>query len=116
MGTEKLWYSELSTGILEVDNQHSNIDVLLTLFNNDNESLDMASVIVKTIKAHFRSEESLLGSSFPKDHTTAHNEFIEFNNYQLKKLKDNKNHFVSIIRVKLVEHTTVFDSKLKGYL
>lgn len=116
---EYMWYSKFSTGILEVDNQHGNIDSVTILYENDPDSADeekWLGMIFDTIRLHFEFEEILFGSRMPVEHKTEHIVLIE----HIKKIvgkrkqqKISKSDLINTIRGLLVSHVTEFDLKFK---
>lgn len=115
-----LWYSSLSTGIFEVDNQHANIDMLLR-FLSDKGSYDqnLVAEIEDAISSHFAYEESLVGGAFPKDHLVEHErlkKFLRFNIDELARGRLTLELFVGTLESALIEHASLFDSLLTEYM
>jgi hemerythrin len=114
-----MWYSKLSTGIFEVDNQHSNIDSVTILYEKDKDSayeqkwLDM---IFNSIRLHFEFEEVLFSNKMPSEHLEEHRKLTEHLKVLLgkrEKQEISKLDFISSIRGLLIFHVTEFDSKFK---
>jgi hemerythrin-like metal-binding protein len=114
-----MWYSKFSTGILEVDNQHGNIDSVTILYENDTDSANEAKwldMIFDTIRLHFEFEEILFGTRMPAEHKAEHIALIDHIKIILGRRKQqeiSKPDLVNTIRGLLVSHVTEFDLKFK---
>jgi hemerythrin len=114
-----MWYSKLSTGVLEVDNQHGNIDSVTILYENDKDTTNeqkWLDMIFNTIRLHFEFEEVLFGDKMPSEHLEEHRELTEHLKVLVTKRKKQvipKPDFISTIRGLLIFHITEFDSKFK---
>ncbi len=112
-----MWYSSYSTGILDVDNQHANIDALTKLYAEDSDQeakwLDM---LFQSIRFHFSFEENLFGEHFPDTHRQRHRQLIN-DLGQLVALRQRgeitKKQTVEVFRETLVCHVTDFDLDLR---
>ena len=120
MESDSIWYSSLSTGIFEVDLQHSNIDQLIVLLERAEgearirESMD---VLIRAIENHFKYEECRFGDN----PTKMHQEHIDEHRRILRKYydianivhdtnaKDIKNEIVGMIKIVLMSHVKDFD-------
>lgn len=114
------WYSSYSTGIMEVDSQHSNIDMLLVSCivskDNNEEKLD---TLRTAIEMHFQFEQDLIGDSFPESHREEHTQFLADLDGIIDRCKKGVctvSEFAEIMQLKLVNHVHEFDSHLKEYL
>ena len=114
------WYSALSTGILEIDNQHGNIDILLQLFEAATQiHLEQIAGIEQALQTHFAFEEELFGSHFPPGHQHEHINILAYVAEQREKFEKQDFDRISFIRhieQKLFEHISIFDKYLKSYL
>ena len=114
-----MWYSKLSTGILEVDNQHGNIDSVTILYENDKDSTNeqkWLDMIFNTIRLHFEFEEVLFSNKMPSEHLEEHRELTDHLRLILAKREKqeiSKLDVISSIRGLLISHVTDFDSKFK---
>ena len=114
-----MWYSKLSTGILEVDNQHGNIDSVTILYENDKDAANeqkWLDMIFKTIRLHFEFEEVFFSKKMPLEHVAEHLELTEPLKVILAKKEKqeiSKSDVISSIRGLLISHVTEFDSKFK---
>jgi hemerythrin len=114
-----MWYSKLSTGILEVDNQHGNIDSVTMLYEKDEDSKNekkWLEMIFNTIRLHFEFEEVLFNNKMPSEHLEEHRKLTEHLKILLtkrEKQKISKLNFINSIRELLISHVTEFDSKFK---
>jgi len=114
-----MWYSRLSTGILEVDNQHGNIYTITLLYEEDKDSeneqkwLDM---IFNTTRLHFEFEEVLFSNKMPSKHLEEHRELTEHLKVLLaerEKREMSKLDLINRMRGLLISHVTEFDRKFK---
>jgi hemerythrin-like metal-binding protein len=116
---EDMWYSKFSTGMLEVDNQHGNIDSVTILYENDTNAANETkwlAMIFDTIRLHFEFEEILFGKRMPAEHKAEHIALIEHIKTILGKRKQQeipKPEVINTIRGFLVSHVTEFDLKFK---
>jgi hemerythrin len=114
-----MWYSKLSTGILEVDNQHGNIDSVTILYENDKDAVNeqkWLDMIFKTIRLHFEFEEVFFSKKMPPEHVAEHLELTEHLQVILAKREKqeiSKSDVISSIRGLLISHVMEFDSKFK---
>ena len=117
-----IWYSYLSTGIFEVDLQHSNIDQLIILLERTKgealikESID---VLMQAIENHFKYEERRFGDNSKKMnqmHVNEHRRILK-KYYDITKLvyvsnsEKIKNDILKMIKVVLMDHVKKFDCK-----
>ena len=117
-----IWYSSLSTGIFEVDLQHSNIDQLILLLDRTEgeariqESID---VLLYAIENHFKYEEWRFGDNFKKMnqmHIDEHRRILKkyydiANLVHVSSAEDIKNESVGMIKIVLMNHVKDFDCK-----
>jgi len=114
-----MWYSSLSTGFLEVDNQHGNIDSVTMLYENDTDAANeqkWLQMIFNSIRLHFEFEEVLFSKKMPPEHLEEHRQLTEHLNMILAKREKqelSKLDVISSIRRLLVSHVTEFDSTFK---
>ena len=122
MKSDSIWYSNLSTGIFEVDIQHSNIDQLIVLLEEARgedrirESLD---VLIQAIEQHFKYEEWRFGNNTTKmnqEHIKEHRRILRKYNDIANMLhdsnaKDIKKEIVGMIKIALMSHVKDFDCK-----
>ena len=117
-----MWYSKFSTGILEVDNQHGNIDSVTILYENDNDSANeqkWLDMIINTVRLHFEFEETLLSKKIPPEHKEEHlelNEQLRVLLQRREKQEISKLDVIGSIRGLLLSHVTEFNSKFKSGL
>lgn len=115
-----LWYSSLSTGIFEVDNQHANIDMLLRFLSDKGcADSDLINEITNALESHFEYEESLVGDNFPKDHKEEHERFKKFLAFNTAELLENRlslELFIGTVESALIEHASCFDSQLTRFI
>ena len=114
------WYSSLSTGIFEIDNQHGNIDILLQLFETSPlVDFNQLNDLQHAIKTHFSYEETLLGKMFPVEHQHEHTNILAYISESITHLQDktlSKTTFTQILQTTLFEHISIFDQHLKKFL
>jgi len=114
-----MWYSKLSTGNLEVDNQHGNIYSITMLYEEDKDSANeqkWLDMIFNTTRLHFEFEEVLFSNKMPSKHLEEHREFTEHLKVLLTergKQEMSKLDFINSMRGLLISHVTEFDSKFK---
>ena len=117
-----MWYSKFSTGILEVDNQHGNIDSVTILYENDKDSANEQNwldMIFNTTRLHFEFEEVLFSKKMPPEHLAEHRELTEHLRVILAKRQKreiSKLEVISSIRGLLISHVTEFDSMFKEWI
>lgn len=122
MESDSIWYSSLSTGILEVNIQHSNIDQLIVLLERAKgearikESMD---VLIHAIENHFKYEEWRFGDNSKKmnqEHINEHRRILR-KYYDIANMvhdsndKDIKKEIVGMIKIALMSHVKDFDFK-----
>ncbi len=117
-----IWYSSLSTGIFEVDLQHSNIDQLIVLLERTKgearikKSMDF---LIHAIENHFKYEERRFGDNSKKmnqKHINEHRRILKkyydiANKVHLSNAKDIKKEIVGMIKIVLMNHVKDFDCK-----
>ena len=114
-----MWYSKLSTGILEVDNQHGNIHSITLLYEEDKDTANeqkWLDMIFNTTRLHFECEEELFSNKMPSEHLEEHREITEHLKFLLaerEKQEMSKLDFINSIRGLLISHVTEFDRKFK---
>ena len=120
MESDSIWYSSLSTGIFEVDIQHSNIDQLIILLGKTEgearikESMD---VLMYAIENHFKYEEWRFGNNPKKmnqEHINEHRRILRkyfdiANMVHDSNAKDIKKEIVGMIKIVLMSHVKYFD-------
>ena len=117
-----IWYSILSTGIFEVDLQHSNIDeLIISLERSKGEARIQESIygLLYAIENHFKYEEWRFGDNLTKMnqmHMDEHRRILK-KYYDIANLvhdsnaEDIKNEIVGMIKIVLMNHVKDFDSK-----
>jgi len=120
MESDSIWYSSLSTGIFEVDIQHSNIDQLIVLLERAKgkarikESMD---VLIRATENHFEYEEWKFGDNSTKmnqEHINEHRRILS-KYYDIAKIahdsnaEDIKKEIVGMIKIVLMSHVKYFD-------
>jgi hemerythrin-like metal-binding protein len=119
---QPIWYSNLSTGIFEVDLQHSNIDQLIVLLERTkgegriNESID---VLIHAIEDHFKYEERRFANNSKKMNQTHINEHRRIlkkycdlaNIVHVSNTEKIKNDIVKMLKIVLMNHVKHFDCK-----
>lgn len=120
MKSDTIWYSSLSTGIFEVDIQHSNIDQLIVILGRAKggvrikESLD---VLMRAIENHFKYEEWKFGDNPKKmnqEHINEHRRILR-KYYDIaimvhdSNAKEIKKEIVEMIKIVLMSHVKDFD-------
>jgi len=114
-----MWYSRFSTGVLEVDNQHGNIDSVTMLYENDTDAANeqkWLEMIFNSIRLHFEFEEVLFSNKMPPKHQEEHRKLADHLRVllaQREKQEISKLDVVNSIRGLLISHVTEFDSKFK---
>ena len=120
MESDSIWYSSLSTGIFEVDIQHSNIDQLIVLLERAKgearikESMD---VLIRAIENHFKYEEWKFGDNSTKmnqEHIDEHRRILRkysdiANIVHDSNAKDIKKEIVGMMKIVLMSHVKEFD-------
>ena len=115
-----IWYSSLSTGIFEVDLQHSNIDQLILLLDRtEGEARIKESIddLIYAIENHFKYEEWRFGDNLKKMnqmHIDEHRRILKKYYYMANKVRvsnaeDIKNEIVGMIKIVLMNHIKAFD-------
>ena len=117
-----IWYSSLSTGIFEVDLQHSNIDQLIVLLERTKgearikKSMDF---LIHAIENHFKYEEWRFEDSSKKMnqmHINEHQRILK-KYYDLASIvhvsntEKIKNDIVKMLKIVLMNHVKHFDCK-----
>ena len=117
-----IWYSSLSTGIFEIDLQHSNIDQLIISLEKSKgdariqESID---VLLYAIENHFKYEEWRFGNDLKEmnqmhldEHRTILKKYHHIANIvHVSNAEDIKNEIVGMIKLVLMNHVKDFDCK-----
>jgi hemerythrin-like metal-binding protein len=120
MESDSIWYSSLSTGIFEVDIQHSNIDQLIVLLERAKgearikESMD---ILIRAIENHFKYEEWRFGDKSKKmnqEHIDEHRRILRkyhdiANIVHDSNANDIKKEIVGMIKIVLMSHVKDFD-------
>jgi hemerythrin len=115
-----MWYSRFSTGVLEVDNQHGNIDSVTILYKNDKDPLNekkWLDMIFNTIRLHFEFEEVIFSDIMPPEHLTEHLELTKHLKVILAKREKqeiSKPDLINRIRGLLISHVTEFKTSSKS--
>ena len=121
--SESIWYSSLSTGIFEVDIQHSNIDQLLVILERTKgesrikESMD---ILLHAIENHFKYEEvrfadnpKRMNQKHKEEHRRILREYSDIaNKVHVSESKDKTKELVGMIKIVLMNHVKDFDCKL----
>jgi len=116
------WHSHLSTGIFEVDLQHSNIDQLIVSLDGTTDEARIKAlmdVLVHAIESHFKYEERRFGDNLKKmtqKHKNEHRRILkEYHDIADKvdyfNVLDIKNEIAGVIRILLINHVKNFDCK-----
>ena len=122
MKSDSIWYSNLSTGIFEVDIQHSNIDQLIAILEKTRgkdrirESMD---VLIEAIEKHFNYEEwrfkdnsTVMNQEHIKEHQRILRKYNDIANMvHDSNAKDIKKEIVGMIKIALISHVKDFDCK-----
>ena len=122
MKSDSIWYSNLSTGIFEVDIQHSNIDQLIAILEKTRgkdrirESMD---VLIEAIEKHFKYEEwrfkdnsTVMNQEHIKEHQRILRKYNDIANMvHDSNAKDIKKEIVGMIKIALISHVKDFDCK-----
>lgn len=112
------WYSTMSTGILELDCQHQNLDSVLSFaLSSDNEqTLKLLQTFAIALSAHFKFEEQFtLPNGFPfvdSDHEAEHRtlETVVSDGIEKVKVADDNIDIVAMeFSRALMAHATNFD-------
>jgi len=120
MESDSIWYSSLTTGIFEIDIQHSNIDQLIVILERTKgqarikESMD---ILIQAIENHFKYEEGRFGDNSKKmtqEHINEHRRILRkyediANKVHESKAEDVKNEIVGMIKIILMSHVKDFD-------
>ena len=118
--SDSIWYSSLSTGIFEVDLQHSNIDQLIELLEKSEDKAkikESMSILIKAIEKHFKYEETRFGEDPDKmdqRHLDEHRRILREYYGMANKVhgpdnKDLKKDIVVMLKVVLMNHVKDFD-------
>ena len=70
-----MWYSATKVGILEIDMDHHNIDMMLQLYFSGRCPDSSLSAVIDGLCTHFLHEEQIiadLGRTFPEEHQQEH--------------------------------------------
>lgn len=122
INSDSIWYSSLSTGIFEIDIQHSNIDQLIAILEKTKgespikESMD---IFLHAIENHFNYEEVRFGSNSEKmnqkhidEHRRILREYSDIaNKVHVSDAKDMTKELVGMMKVVLMNHVKDFDCK-----
>ena len=120
--SDSIWYSRLSTGIFEIDIQHSNIDQLIVILERTKgesrikESMD---ILLHAIENHFKYEEVRFGSNSRRmnqkhkgEHRRILGEYSDIaNKIHVSDTKDITKELVGIMKIVLMNHVKDFDCK-----
>ena len=118
-----IWYSSLSTGIFEVDLQHSNIDQLIVLLERAKgearikESMDF---LIHAIENHFKYEEWRFGNDLKEMnqmHLDEHRRILKkyyglANIVHVSSTEKIKCDILKMIKIVLKNHVKDYDCKL----
>ena len=116
------WHSHLSTGILEVDLQHSNIDQLIVSLEGTTDEARIKAlmdVLVHAIENHFKYEERRFGDNLKKmnqKHKNEHRRILKeyydiADKVDYSNALDIKNEIAGVIKILLISHVKNFDCK-----
>ena len=113
-----MWYSATKVGILEIDMDHHNIDLMLQLYFSGNCPDSSLRAIVEGLCSHFVHEEEIitdLGHTFPKEHLQEHQELTKSLIEMMGELEDGTLEgmtFAETVREILLLHVDQFDAPL----
>ena len=120
MESESIWYSRLSTGIFEIDMQHSNIDQLIVILDRakgEARIKELLDVLIHAIENHFNYEEWRFGDNSKKmnqEHIDEHRRILR-KYYDIADIvhdsnaEDIKKEIVGMIKIVLMSHVKDFD-------
>ena len=120
MESESIWYSRLSTGIFEIDMQHSNIDQLIVILDRTKGAArikELLDVLIHAIENHFKYEEWRFGDNSKKmnqEHIDEHRRILR-KYYDIEDIvhdsnaEDIKKEIVGMIKIVLMSHVKDFD-------
>ena len=117
-----IWYSSLSTGIFEIDLQHSNIDqLIISLEKSKGDARIQESIdgLLYAIENHFKYEEWRFGDDLKEMnqmHLNEHRRILKkyhdiVNIVHVSNAEDIKNEIVGMIKIVLMNHVKDFDCK-----
>ena len=120
--SDTIWYSRLSTGIFEVDLQHSNIDQLIELLEKSGDKAkikESMNILIQAIENHFKYEETRFGENPEKmdqRHLNEHRRILKEYYDMANKIhgpddKGVKKDIVVMLKVVLMNHVKDFDCK-----
>ena len=120
--SDSIWYSSLSTGIFEIDIQHSNIDQLIVILEGakaDSRIKESMDILLHAIENHFKYEEVRFGSDSKRmnqKHIDEHRRILKeysdiANQVHVSSTKDITKELVGMMKVVLMNHVKDFDSK-----
>ena len=122
INSHQIWYSDLSTGIFEVDIQHSNIDQLIVLLERTKGEArikESMGFLILAIEKHFNYEEWRFGDNSTKmnqEHINEHRKILN-KYYGLENLvhvsntEKIKNDILKMVKIVLKNHVKDFDCK-----
>ena len=118
-----IWYSNLSTGIFEVDIQHSNIDQLIVSLEKakgESRIKESMDVLIHAIEQHFKYEEWKF-ADYPKKmnqkHRNEHRRILKkyyglANIVHVSSTEKIKGDILKMIKIVLKNHVKDYDCKL----
>ena len=120
--SESIWYSSLSTGIFEIDIQHSNIDQLIILLERaqgESRIKKSMDILLHAIENHFNYEEKRFGKNSQKmnqKHKDEHRRILgEYSDIadkiHISVAKDITKELVGMMKIVLMNHVKDFDCK-----
>ncbi len=113
-----MWYGATKVGILEIDMDHNNVDLLLMHYFSSPENERYLEQIVQGLLRHFDHEVHViesLGGEFPQKHRDEHQRLSTFLNKALDEVRLGKRSGHSLaeeIRSLLLLHVVDFDIEL----
>jgi hemerythrin len=87
-----MWYSFLSTGVAEFDQQHANLDSIIMLYKNardPEEEAQWLDMMYNLTLRHFQFEERFFGERFPVEHKASHMRIIASLTEKIEKRRSN---------------------------
>jgi hemerythrin-like metal-binding protein len=115
------WYSTLSTGIFEVDEQHSTLDQLLEFITTSDSAQhqSLLRLFLTRLKMHFAYEEELLvkGKPFASEaHASAHRDMERVTEELIERALSagslELNSVVSELGFRLMSHVSNYDTPI----
>jgi hemerythrin-like metal-binding protein len=122
MKSDSIWYSSLSTGIFEIDIQHSNIDQLIVILQRTKdksrikESMD---ILLHAVENHFKYEEvkyadnpKKMNQKHKDEHRRILKEYFDIaNRIHISETEDITKELVGMMKIVLMNHVKDFDCK-----